>query len=823
MKRFLFCIMLLLVGPFNWQNILSMNTTPKITEKTTGFQKFKGFFTFYWEEKQGKIWLEIDKWDTEFLYVNYLAQGIGSNDIGLDRGQIGNNRVVKFQRIGPKVLLIEPNYFYRATSASLSERRAVEESFAKSVLWGFEVAAEEGGRILIDASEFLLQDAHNIVGKIKRLKQGNYQLDLSRSAFHLPRIKNFPNNSEIETIITFTGDSAGYYIKQVVPTPQVITVHQHHSFVKLPDEMYSPRIFDPRAGFFGIEYLDFSTPIEKPIQKRFIARHRLEKKDPAASLSQPIKPIVYYVDNGAPEPIQTALLEGAQWWNEAFEAAGYKNAFQVKILPEGIDMLDIRYNVIQWVHRSTRGWSYGGTVIDPRTGEILKGHITLGSLRVRQDYLIAEGLLSPYEPGQDKSDRLRDFSLARLRQLSAHEVGHTLGLSHNFAASINNRASVMDYPHPLVNLNSDGSADVTDAYDTGIGEWDKVAIAYGYQDFPNGVDEKSALNKIINKYIEKGFIFISDQDARPLGGAHPLAHLWDNGESAIDELDRILKIRRVILENFSQNHIKMGQAFADLEEVFVPMYMLHRYQTEAAAKLLGGMYYSYAMRGDDQKVTDIVHPTEQRRALESLLKTISPSELLIPEQVLQIIPPRAFGDFRDQEIFNTWTGVTFDPLGAAESVANISLELILHPERAARLIEYHSRDKKYLGFEEVVRRLIASTWKTQVHTGQEVEIQRIVNLLVLNHLMALASDKTAAPQATAIASYYVNELKNWITQRVKNENDAAQKAHYFLAFSIIEQFQSTPEQFRSHRPLKPPAGPPIGMAQKNLYHFYCDW
>jgi hypothetical protein len=381
----------------------------------------------------------------------------------------------------------------------------------------------------------------------------------------------------------------------------------------------------------------------------------------------------------------------------------------------------------------------------------------------------------------------------------------------------------MDYPHPQVNLNSDGSVDVSDAYDTGIGEWDKVAIAYGYQDFPNGMDKKNALNRNINQYIEAGLIFISDQDARPLGGAHPLSHLWDNGKSAIDELDRILEIRRVILENFSENHIKTGQAFADLEEVFVPMYMLHRYQTEAAAKLLGGMYYNYALRGDGQKVTDIVAPTEQRGVLEALLKTISPNELLIPEKVLQIIPPRAFGDFRDREIFNTRTGVTFDPLGAAESAANISIELILHPERAARLIEYHSRDTKYPGFEEVVQRLISYTWKTQVQTGQRVEIQRIVNLLVLNRLIALASDQITAPQVTAIASYYVNELKDWLAQRLKKENYAAQKAHYFLAFSRIKQFQSNSEHFKFYQPLEPPAGPPIGMAQKNLYHFNCDW
>ncbi|MCK5210931.1 MAG: DUF5117 domain-containing protein, partial [Cyclobacteriaceae bacterium] len=376
---------------------------------------------------------------------------------------------------GPKVLLVQPNYSFRAITDNLDEKRAVEEAFAQSVLWGFEVIAEEASRVLVDASDFYLRDAHDVVGTLKRTEQGEYTLDPSRSAFYLPRTKNFTQNSEVEVILTFTGKSPGSFVWQVVPTPQAITVRQHHSFIQLPDNNYEPREFDPRAGLNGIRYMDFATPINEPILKRFIARHRLKKQDPNAEISEPVKPIIYYVDPGTPEPIRSALTEGAEWWNQAFESAGYKNAFQVKLLPEGADLMDIRYNVIQWVHRSTRGWSYGSTVMDPRTGEIIKGHISLGSLRVRQDFLIAEGLLAPYETGTEVSPEMQEMALARLRQLSAHEVGHTLGLAHNFAASVSNRASVMDYPHPFVKINEDGSFDLSGAYDNGIGEWDRVA------------------------------------------------------------------------------------------------------------------------------------------------------------------------------------------------------------------------------------------------------------------------------------------------------------------------------------------------------------
>ena len=773
-------------------------------------EKHDGFFTYYWDAEEGKIWLEIDKWDTEFLYVDSLPAGVGSNDIGLDRGQMGQSRVVKFYRSGAKVLLIQSNYDYRALTSDAVERQAVEDSFAHSVLWGFHVEVADGTRVLVDATEFFLRDAHHVTDVLRDTKQGNYKLELSRSAIYLPRTKNFPQNTEVEAILTFvTADNPGEYAKSVVPDPQDISVRAHSSFVRLPDDGYKPREFDPRSGFFDVSFMDYASPVADSVRKRWIVRHRLQKKDPAAALSDPVKPIVYYVDPGAPEPVRSALLEGASWWNQAFEAAGYRNAFQVKLLPPDADPMDVRYNTIQWVHRSTRGWSYGNTVIDPRTGEIIKGHVTLGSLRVRQDYLIAEGLLAPYEAGQPVSPEMLKMALARIRQLAAHEVGHTLGLSHNYVASTFNRASVMDYPAPLVQIRPDGSLDLSNAYAVGIGEWDKVTIAYGYQDFA-GANESEKLNAILKDAMSRGLIFLTDQDARPQGSAQPRTHLWDNGTNAVDELAHVMEVRKQALNHFSEKNIREGAPMATLEEVLVPIYLFHRYQIEAASKVIGGVDYTYALKGDGQKPLEIVAPQEQRRALEALLKTVDPDALALPESVLQLIPPHPAGFDRTSELFQLHTGMTFDPLAAAETAADMTITMILHRERAARLVEYHARDAKYPGLDEVIERLITATWKAPHADGYKAEIRRSVDMVVLTRLMGLAADSQASNAVRAVSTSQIESLRAWIAKQLAVTTDAAQKAHFEYALSQIKLFQTDPKKMNLSPPPEPPAGPPIG-------------
>src|SRR5437660_1767281 len=587
-----------LTAPTRVQARAETPQTPTIAEKTAGAQKLPGYFNLYWDAKLGKLWLEIDTWSSEFLYQSGLTAGVGSNDIGLDRGQLGSTRIVRFERSGPKVLLIQENLNFRAVSDDADEKHAVHDSFAESVIWGFTAAAEENGHVLVDATDFYLRDAHGVTNALKRAKQGAYRLDASRSAIYLQNTRNFPLNTEVEATLTFTGDEPGRFVRDVTPDPTAITVREHHSFVQLPPAGYKQREFDPRSSLFGISYMDYATPVSEPIVKRFTARHRLEKKDPSAAVSEPVEPIIYYLDRGAPEPIRSALLEGARWWNQAFEAAGYKNAFRVEMLPEGADLMDLRYNVIQWVHRATRGWSYGAAVIDTRTGGIIKGHATLGWLRVRQDFLIAESLLAPYEKGKPVSPKMQEMALARLRQLAAHEVGHTLGLMHNYSASTVNRSSVMDYPPPYVKLGADGTPDLSAAYATGIGEWDKVAIAFGYQDFAPGANEQAALNKILLDAYGRGLRYLTDQAARPAGSSSSVAHLWDSGANAVDELSRIMQVRGTALKRFGENNIREGAPLATLEDVLVPLYMLHRYQVEAASKLVGGMDYTFTLRGD---------------------------------------------------------------------------------------------------------------------------------------------------------------------------------------------------------------------------------
>ena len=788
----------------------------QIAAKTKGMRHFPGFIEFYHDHQQDQVYLVIDKLDQEFLYVNYLAAGVGSNDIGLDRGQLGNTRVVKFERYGPKVFLTAPNYRYRAISDNVHEMAAVKEAFAQSVLWSFKLITEEEGKILIDASDFFLRDAHQVTERLRATKQGSFSLDKNRSAFYPDRTRNFPKNSEFEVTLTFEGNPTGDWIRSVAPTPTSITVRQHHSFVILPDEGFEPRKFDPRAGYFNTTYYDYATPISEPLEKQLINRHRLQKKDPTAAVSEAVAPIVYYLDRGCPEPVRSALIEGASWWNQAFEAIGYKDAFQVKMLPEDADPQDIRYNMIQWVHRSTRGWSYGMSVRDPRTGEIIKGHVTLGSLRVRQDFLIAQGLLAPFGSEQYSTKALEEMALARLRQLSAHEVGHTLGLAHNFAASASDRASVMDYPHPLVKINH-AKLDLSQAYDNEIGAWDKVAIAYGYQDFPDDVNEAKALEEILSKSFGSGLSFISDQDARPQGGAHAQAHLWDNGVNAAKELEHVLNVRRMALNQFGEKNIRMATPYASLEEVLVPIYFFHRYQAEAAVKCVGGLNYRYAVRGDGQLITEFVPGQQQREALDVLLKTLEPGTLVLPEKLLRLLPPRALGQRRNREMVKIRTGVTFDPLAAAESAAGLTLKLLLHPARASRLVEYHARNGDLPGVEEVLQLITQHTWKASPQADLEGEVQKVVNAEVLNRLFALGADEKASTQARALVWQHLEGLGSWLQREVKTISDEGWKAHFAYGGEEIRRFLEKPREFKADEFLAPPPGSPIGQME------FCSW
>ena len=766
--------------------------------------KHEGYVTFYYDESTDKIFLQIENFEQEFLYVNSLSEGIGSNDIGLDRGQLGNTRIVKFMKAGNKLLLIQSNQDYRAITDNLEEKKSVEQAFAKSVIHGFVIKETNQGKYLVDATSFFMRDAHGVQGRLSVRKQGSYSLDKSRSAISLERTKAFPKNVEFDVMLTFKGSPKSSNIRSVTPTASLITVNQHHSFIELPDGSYKPRKFDPRSGSNAMSYLDYATPVNESITKRFIYRHRLEKKNPEASKSEPVEPIIYYLDRGTPEPVRSALLDGARWWNQAYEAIGYTNAFQVKMLPEGADLLDVRYNVIQWVHRSTRGWSYGSSVSDPRTGEIIKGHVSLGSLRIRQDFLIAQALQAPYA-NDDTSDQFAlEMALARIRQLSAHEVGHTIGLAHNFAASTKGRSSVMDYPHPTLSL-KDKKVDFTNAYDTKIGDWDKVAIAYSYGEYSG--DEDASLNKLLDDAFKNGARFITDQDARPQGSAHAYAHLWDNGANVSTELDNLLAIRKHAIANFSIDNIKTNQPYSVLEDVFVPLYFFHRYQTEGVTKVIGGLDYSYALKGDGSTIVKRVPGKTEKKALVSVLKTLNVEELAIPKKLLNLFPPRAFNYGRTRESFKSKTGVAFDPFGAVETASAMTLGLLLHPERVTRLVQHKSLDNSQLGLVEVLDEVIANSIQKTYKDAYYQELQNVVNYQVLNQLFHLSSNKDMYWQVNAI----VNDKIDKISLLLKNSKKTGiQKMYHKEKIQMISNFKKNPIKFKKPQTPKIPDGSPIG-------------
>jgi hypothetical protein len=780
-----------------------------IAAKTAGMTKLDGFVPLYWDQTTGKMWMEISRFDQEFLYLEALSAGVGSNDLGLDRGRMEESKVMQFQRVGPRVLFVESNYAYRASSPNPLEQKAEKDSFARSALWGFDVAAEEGGSVLVDATAFLLRDAVNVGGQISHEKQGTYRLDQTRCAFYLPLTKTFPKNTEVETTITLTGEPSGTYIREVTPSPEAITFREHQGFVALPDPGFHTRLQDPRSAFGSVDFMDFSTPVGEPLMKRLAVRHRLEKKDPSAAMSDPVAPLVYYVDSGAPAKVQQALIEGASWWNQAFETAGFRGAFQVKPMPPDMDAMDARYNVIQWVHRSTRGWSYGNSIVDPRTGEIIKGIVTLGSQRQYQDYLIFEGLMAPHVPGNDRTSELTAVVYARLRQLAAHEVGHTLGLEHNYIASTQGRASVMDYPGPQIDITPDGKLDLSHAYAVGIGEWDKVSIQWGYSQFASGADETVELNKILMDAAKRGLTFITDADSRPPGSPHPKSHLWDNGTNAVDELTRMLEVRKIALSQFGENNITEGTPLATLGDVLVPLYFLHRYQTEAASKSLGGNEYSYALRGDGQRPTQIVAAAEQRRALKVLLTTIDPATLTLPDRILNLIPPRPPAYPRTRESFPNQSGLTFDPIAGAQAAAELTIGLILNPQRAARLVEYHARDAAYPGLEEVIETLIGATWRPTTKAAPKPalqgEVSDVVRIVALQQLLRLAMGADASVEVRSIAAAEIQKNKRLFS-------DA-------YSASLVAKFEDDPEELDLPKPVEAPPGQPIGSDDYAFWPF----
>jgi hypothetical protein len=824
-----------------------------IDDRTSGMKKLDGYFPLYWDERTGSMFLEVSRFDTDFLFSNGLSAGLGSNDIGLDRGQGGGSRIARFERVGGRILLVQPNQSFRSSSRNALERKSVEDSFAKSVLWGFAVAAESGGRVLVDATDFFLRDMTNAANS---LRPGNYRVDRTRSVFYMPNTRNFPKNTEIDVTLTFVNEPAGGgggggggpvqgpapigtagaggggggfgggglfsgTVASVTAAPNIVTLREHASFVELPDGNYTPRADDPRAGYGGLTYLDYSAPVGEPMQMRFIRRHRLQKKDPSAAVSEPIKPIQYWVDSGAPEDVKKALIEGANWWNQAFEAAGFRNAFKVEVLPEGADPMDIRYNMINWVHRSTRGWSSGGSVSDPRTGEIIKATVTLGSLRDRQDYMIFEGLLSPYTNGDEKPAILYETAMARIRQLSAHEVGHTLGLGHNYYDSTKGWISVMDYPHPLEELKPDGTIDLSKAYTAHIGEWDKVAINYGYREFPKGANDTTALRKILDDAWTTDLRYYTNQDT----DIHPRVEQWSNGVNQGDELTRMMRVRRAALNRIGQHTIRSGMPTALIEEPLVPIYMYHRYAVEAAASMIGGQDFTYAMRGDGHGTPmSWVSGEMQRKTIDALAATLKPSELALPKNILELIPPRPPGYGMHRELFPRTTGEGFDPINPAAIAADVTIGFVLQPDRAARMVAQNAIDQSLPGLGEVIDRLVRASFDQPTTSTYEAAIRRAVERVLVDRVMWLATSSPNS-QVRAVASLKLQRLATRLraVPATRPELDIAQQT---LLAADIKRFLERPAETARAIPTSPaPPGAPIGDIGQNWLATpsWCEW
>jgi len=778
---------------------------PTIGETVAGNTAIEGYFNLYWDDASGNLYWEIDKLDTEFLYQISMGSGLGSNPIGIDRGQLRGTYVLAAQRVGPRVLLVEPNYRYRATSDNPLEVQAVNDAFAPSVIWGFDIVAAEGDSVLVDATNFFLRDARDVVGQIARSNQGAFSLDTSRSALFLDNTAGYPENVEVEAMLTFTSSNPGNLVNSVAASGNSITLRQHHSIVKLPDDNFEPRLADPRIGTFGPTIQDYGTDIDTDKNVRLVARHRLEKADPTAARSRAVEPIVYYVDSGTPEPIKTALIEGASWWNQAFDAAGFIDAFQVRELPAGADAQDVRFNMIHWTHRRTRGYSYGGSVQDPRTGEIIKGNVNLGSLRLRQDYLMGQALVPAFdymaEVVADTSASV-NMALDRVRQLSAHEVGHTLGFPHNYIASAYGRESVMDYPAPLIEITDDGRIDLSNAYVQRIGEYDKLAVRYAYSQFAPDADAAEELAAIVQESLDTGLIFMDHNNNNFRGAGHQFAGVWDNGDNLVEHLKHEIEVRRIGLENFSQNVIDRGTPISELEWALLPLYMHHRFQLNSAAQSVGGADYRYAVRGDGQLPLTIVEAGEQRDALETVLSTLTPEFLAIDPEILKMLPPSAHR-YATGEAFPGRTQLLFDPLGAAEAAASLTLEILLHPARMARLVAYGSLGD-YPNLEEVVDRLLEVTWGAQTQGSDYLtQVLHVAQRVTINEMMTQATSDENSGEVRAVLTQALARLASSL------ESIRSPSSHQATAVADIRRWQADPTRNAPAEALTMPPGDPI--------------
>lgn len=773
-------------------------------EAVEGLQVKDGLWTLYVAEHGGKVLAAVPSPDErgvsgEYIYASRLTTGLGSNPVGLDRGAGEFGQILRVQRNGARVFFVADNTGYRAQSDDADERRAADESFADSVIWATDVI-EEGadGRLLIDLSSFLIRDQMGLAAQLKRTGQGSFSLDTNRSFVPATQLA-FERNLELEAIVTFQSGDPGSEVWATAADGRSMTLTLHHTIAALPEPGFESRPADPRTAAIEVSYYDFGQPLDQPLLQRLARRFRLSADNP----------IVFYVDRGAPEPIRSALLEGAGWWADAFAAAGFPNGYRVELLPEDAHPLDIRYNVVQWVHRQTRGWSYGGGVADPRTGEMLKGHVILGSQRVRQDRMIFEGLVGRAGTGQGGDNDPLEVALARVRQLAAHEVGHALGFAHNMAASADDRASVMDYPAPRARLGADGNVDLTDAYAVGMGAWDVFTVRWLY-----GEQDASTRDALTRDTFESGLHFVADAHSRPVGGAHARGSLWDNGSDPVTELDEVMRVREKALNDFGVGSLDAGQPVSDLQTIFAPIYLYHRYQVVAASKLIGGYEFDYRLADRTDTAVTAVPDAQQRRALDAIARTLTPQALAVSDRVRGVMTPPldAYEPIKGRERIDSRVGVVFDPVHAAGVAASHVLGALLHPQRLGRLSQQAGDRLQPADVLEASRQAIIG----QVYRkGPEALAQRGATEALVAMLVELDRSATHDPAVSAAVRAELIALQDRLSQRRFAEIGALVQ----LA-SRIEDYLEDPSRASESLPERPniPPGSPIGA--QSCWH--CD-
>ncbi|GAA5190097.1 zinc-dependent metalloprotease [Ferrimonas gelatinilytica] len=744
---------------------------------------------------QGQLTMTLPPLQQPMLLQSGLLSGVGANEIGLDRGQLGATRMVQFERHGDRLLLRQLNSGYRAAGAIDTQRRAVMEAFADSVLW---VGTLEGERV--DVTSLVLQDWHGVARALSDSGQGDFALSLEHSLVLSDGVKAFPHNADVDLQLTFVGRDAGEALRSVAADPDIISVRVRYSLIRLPAEPMTPRPFHPDSGFFALSHMDYAQPLGRPLRVSVLPRHRLEKVRPGPAPSPVVEPIVYYLDNATPEPMRSALLEGALWWQSAFTEAGFEDAFRVEIMPEDMDPQDLRYNTIAWVHRVTRGWSYGGSVIDPRSGEILKGHVTLGSLRVRQDHLIFRGLTAGWKDRKEAFGAAEQTALARLRQLSAHEVGHTLGLAHNFAASASGDPSVMDYPHPHITLEK-GQVVLAGSYREGLSPWDSYAIAFGYGHYDGPAEQVQAT--LVAEARTRGLKFLSDPDARGLGSAHPAAQLWDNGEDPVARLSELMAIRARVLAQLGPQALLPGEPGSALGRLMVPLYLLPRYQIDAVASLLGGADYDY----EGSSVTSLA-PEWQRAALESLVGLLEPAQLRLPARLRESWVPQAYGHSWDREQFGGQQGPVPDWLAPPEAFARLVLEAVLSPARLNRMQQQQWQDPELPGPMALLEALSEQVMLVHREEGFDALIQARLRAVVADHWLSLYHDPAVAPEVRALVAARLRSDANQLERRARRSDERID-AHYRLLAEVMRNGLSDPELRMIPEPLPVPPGSPI--------------